>query len=137
MTYVVTSRMVHWAPTIWGVWSGGLRSFLLGGTKSAWVYQSNKRLQGNSCILWIDIAWGLQNLGILLENFRRFIVSNDPKMKFKDDFWYIKFKESTWRYVNSQNIAISLKPIHFINKIKLILYPRARKFITHLKIMGR
>ena len=25
-------------------------------------------LQGNCCILWIDIAWGLQKLGTILEN---------------------------------------------------------------------
>ena len=25
-------------------------------------------LQANCCILWIDIAWGLQKLGIILEN---------------------------------------------------------------------
>ena len=41
------------------------------------------------------------------------------------------------RYVNSQNTAISLNPIHFINKIKIILYMQIRNSITHLTIGHR
>ena len=42
----------------------------------------------------------------------------------KDDFWLtlktqISRTKSTWRYVNQQNTAISLKPIHFLDEIKL------------------
>ena len=40
-------------------------------------------------------------------------------------------------YVNYQNTAISLKPIHLIDKIKLILYPRVRNSTTYLTVMER
>ena len=40
------------------------------------------------------------------------------------------------RYLNSQNAAISLKPIHFINKLKLILYPPPEFFITGIAIVN-
>ena len=42
----------------------------------------------------------------------------------------------TQRYVNSQNAAISLKPIHFIDKPKLILYPSPEFFITGIAIVN-
>ena len=34
-------------------------------TKLAWLKKNG--LQGNCCILWIDIAWGQQQLGVILE----------------------------------------------------------------------
>ena len=40
------------------------------------------------------------------------------------------------RYLNSQNAAISLKPIHFIDKPKLILYPSPEFFITGIAIVN-
>ena len=42
---------------------------------------------------------------------------------------------STWHYANSQNKAISLKPIHFIDNIKLILIPPGRNSTTHLTLV--
>ena len=42
-------------------------SFSLSDTKLAWFYKKMNVLQGNCCILWIDIAWSLQKLGLLLE----------------------------------------------------------------------
>ena len=38
------------------------------GTELAWFFQKKNDLQGNCCILWIDIAWGLQQLGLILES---------------------------------------------------------------------
>ena len=50
----------------------------------------------------------------------------------------IGFENSNFKilalYLNSQNIAISLKPIHFIIESKLILHPRVRISITHTTI---
>ena len=36
--------------------------------KLAWFYQKINGFQRNCCILWIDKAWGLQQLGIIFEN---------------------------------------------------------------------
>ena len=50
--------------------SGGFWSFYLEVSKLAWFYKKKKvnEVQENCCIFWIDIAWGLQKLGIILEN---------------------------------------------------------------------
>ena len=61
----------------------------------------------------------------------------------KEKFWYRKLTLKTpnlpiwgtWRYVNSQNTAISLKAIHFFDKIKLILYPQVRNSMTQLTLV--
>jgi hypothetical protein len=55
-------------------------------------------------------------------------------------FWHRKFTlktriSSTWHFANSQNIEIPLKYTNFIDKLMLILYPRFRNSITHLKVM--
>ena len=70
-----------------------------------------------------------------------YIFFNEKKIEKEScDFWHRKLTLksqiltiwSTWRYVYSQNSAISLRPIHFIAKIKLILLPRVRNSITYL-----
>ena len=38
-------------------------------------------------------------------------------------------------YVNSQNETISLNPINFIDKLKLVLNPRLRNSTTHLTLI--
>ena len=43
-------------------------SFQLADTKLAWVIKKMNGLQGNCGILWIEIEWCLQKLGIILEN---------------------------------------------------------------------
>ena len=45
--------------------------------------------------------------------------------------------EISWSYVNSQNTVISLKPIRFSDRIKLILYPQVRYSMTQLTLMER
>ena len=55
--------------------------------------------------------------------------------------WLLKFKFQIYKHlspgaidVNSQNTAISMKHIHVIDKIKLVLYPQSRNSITMLKL---
>ena len=72
-----------------------------------------------------------------LEKFKKKFLYN------KNNFWNrkltLKAKNSpiwgSWRYVNSQNIAISLKPIHFCDEIKLILYQKVRNSLTQLTLV--
>ena len=49
------------------------------------------------------------------------------KMIEKKKKWLRNSNFKNFKYVNSQNIAISLKHIYFIDKFKLILYPQVRK----------
>ena len=102
--------------------------------------------QGKWYVLWIDIVWGLQKLGIILEN------KVPPNLKFakydfcescssfkktnknlflnnKDDFWHRKLTLKT------QNSPISLKAIHLFDKFKLILYPPVKNSIFQLALM--
>ena len=61
----------------------------------------------------------------------------DKFLTMKVDFENSNFKnyKHLALYVNSQNTVKSLKHIHIIDKIKLILYPQVRNSITKLIIM--
>jgi hypothetical protein len=61
----------------------------------------------------------------------------DKFLTMKVDFENSNFKnyKHLALYVNSQNTVKSLKHIHIIDKIKLILYPQVRNSITKLMIM--
>ena len=88
---------------------------------------SKKKLngfEGNCCILRIDIAWGLHKLGIILENkvILKFKLSKHVFYKKCGPKLILKTKsEKKFEYFLTQNTAISLKTIHFSDKIKLIL----------------
>ena len=62
-------------------------------------------------------------------NKKQYLKTNKAQMN-EDDFWHktstlkTQISWSTWRYVNSQNTATSLKHIHFIDKIKPLLIPK-------------
>ena len=78
-------------------------------------------------IFWIDIAWGLQKLGTILEKKRWFLTQQ------------IDFKNSN--FMNSKYLALyqftnygSFLEAHtfFFDKIKGILIPQVRNFTNHL-----
>ena len=61
------------------------------------------------------------------------MINNSYRKPFSEmdgNNWLWKVFWSAWRYDNSQNTAISLKPIHFFDKIKPILYQQAGNSMT-------
>ena len=49
--------------------------FLTWGIKVSLIFFLNKSLKEITVFFWIDIAWGLQKLGLILENISKFKVS--------------------------------------------------------------
>jgi hypothetical protein len=115
---------------------------------ASWVLKSkvfthkSTVVKWNCCILWIDIAWGLQKLSLILE---RKVVQKlsleknvfykkwSPKLIFLDEiffweisvnFWHRKLTLKVqfwhflrpWRYVNLQNAIISFEYSWFLSK---------------------
>ena len=118
-------------------------SFSLDGSLKNKVFaQKSTVVKWNCCILWIDIEWGLQKLGLILESKvvqklslekNVFNKKGSPKLIFLDeicllknsvDFWHRKLTLKVqfwhflrpWRYVNSQNTAISFDYSWFLSK---------------------
>ena len=67
------------------------------------------------------------------------IINKNLKTIFEIENWLWKIKIHKFEvagvmYVNSQNKAIFLKSIIFFDKIKLILYPQVRNYMTQLTL---
>ena len=110
--------------------------------KSKVFAQKSTVVNWNCCILWIDIAWGLQKLGLILESkvvqklsleknafnkkwsSKLIFLDNFFFWKYSVDFWHRKLTLkvrvwhflSPWRYVNLQNTAISFECSWFLGK---------------------
>jgi hypothetical protein len=110
--------------------------------KSKVFTQKSSVVKWNCCILWIDIAWGLQKLGLIWESKvvqklslqkNAFNKKGSPKLIFLDeiffwknsvDFWHrkltlkVQFWHSLrpWRYVNLESTAISFEYSWFLSK---------------------
>ena len=110
--------------------------------KSKVFTQKSTVVKWNCCILWIDIAWGLQKLGLILESkvVQKLSLEKNvfnkkwsPKLIFLDeiffwknsvDFWHRKLTLKVqfwhflrpWHYVNLQNTAISFEYSWFLSK---------------------
>jgi len=116
--------------------------------KSKVFTQKPTLVKWNCCILWIDIAWGLQKLGLILESKvvqklslekNVFNKKGSPKLIFLDENFIWKNSvdfESTilnffrpWRYVNLQNTAIWFS-FDFWAKTLLLRTHQARNSMT-------
>ena len=101
--------------------------------KSKVFAQKSTVVKWNCCILWIDIVWSLQKLGIILESKvvqklslekNVFNKKVSPKLIFLYDFWHWKLTLKVqfwhflrpWRYVNLQNTTISFEYSWFLSK---------------------
>ena len=110
--------------------------------KSQVFAQKSTVVKWNCSILWIDIVWGLQKLGLILESKvvqklslekNVFNKKCSPKLIFLDeiffwknsvDFWHRKLTLKVqfwhflrpWHYVNLQNTAISFEYSWFLSK---------------------
>ena len=112
-----------------------------------WVLQSEVFAQKstvvnwNCSILWIDIVWGLQKLGLESKVVQKLSL---PKLIFFDeiffwknsvDFWHRKLTLKVqfwhflrpWRCVNLQNTAISLEYSWFLSKNLAFYDPSSKK----------
>ena len=110
--------------------------------KSQVFAQKSTVVKWNCSILWIDIVWGLQKLGLILESKvvqklslekNVFNKKCSPKLIFLDeiffwknsvDFWHRKLTLKVqfwhflrpWHYVNLQNTAVSFEYSWFLSK---------------------
>ena len=119
-------------------------------------------LQGNSCILWINIVCGLQHLGTILESIvppnsklekknitiqivllptklNRKLILRLIKIVFDKGNWLWKF--NFWQFeVPSPMKVYKTQPFHWrafilhINEINIILVPWVANSITHLTL---
>ena len=121
--------------------------------KSKVFAQKSTVVKWNCFILWIDIVWGLQNLGLNLESKvvqklslekNVFNKKCSPKLIFLNefffrrnsvDFWHKKLALKVqfwhflrpWRYVNLQNKAISFECSWFLEQKSCFLGPIKRE----------
>ena len=61
--------------------------------KSKVFAQNSTGVKLNCCILWIDIEWGLQKLGLILES--KVVQKGSPKLIFLEEFFF-KLKKFSW-----------------------------------------
>ena len=117
--------------------------------KSKVFAQKSTVVKWNCCILWIDIVWGLQKLGLILESkvIQKLSLEKNvfnkkcsPKLKFffwknSVDFWHRKLTLKVqfwhflrpWHYVNLQNTAISFEYSWFLSKNLAFYDPSSKK----------
>ena len=121
--------------------------------KSKVFAQKSTVVKWNCCILQIDIVWGLQKLGLILESKvvqklslekNVFNKKCSPKLIFLDefffwknsvDFWHRKLTLKVqfwhflrpWHYVNLQNTAISFEYSWFLSKNLAFYDPSSKK----------
>ena len=98
--------------------------------KSKVFNQKSTVVKWNCCILWIDIAWDLQKLGLILESkvvqklslpklifldeiffWKNSVDFRHRKLTLKVQFWHFL---RPWHYVNLQNTAISFEYCWFL-----------------------
>ena len=121
--------------------------------KSKVFAQKSTVVKWNFSILWIDIVWGLQKLGLILESKvvqklslekNGFNKKCSPKLIFLNefffwknlvDFWHRKLTLEVqfwhflrpWHYVNLQNTAISFECCWFLSKNLAFKDPSSEK----------